>query len=194
MRRRKFAVPDRQEIAVGGVEFDSEILDAIEEAATVLCKRWKPALLYLLGSGRQRYNALARRLPSATPKMLTQQLRELERDGLVFRMERSGGPRHVEYSLAPMGEALRPVIEELADWAGQYHGPTAASEGPKAPNVERENPRDAIRSADRGHTSTPSGGTLRTQSSTISSQGWPDRDQESRNYPARRLPDNEHDV
>ena len=100
--------------------FEVATVNAVERAASVLCKRWKPALLYLLSSGHHRYNALARRLPSTTPKMLTQQLRDLERDGLLVRFTRSGGPRHVEYRLTPMGEAIRPAVESLAAWGRQY--------------------------------------------------------------------------
>ena len=159
MRSRRFGVTGRQERDDGDDRFDAATLDAVEHAASILCKRWKPALLYLLGSGHQRYNALARRLPATTPKMLTQQLRELEHDGLLLRVAHSGGPRHVEYTLTPMGEALRPAVEALAAWGREYEGrerherrqdaPHGASE-PRRSMGEREVLRDVARPADAG--------------------------------------------
>nr|AKA59412.1 transcriptional regulator, HxlR family [uncultured bacterium AB_1383] len=103
-----------------------ETTDAIEMAASVVYKRWKASLLWLLAKGRRRYSELARVLPDATPKMLTQQLRELERDGLVCREAQAGGARHVVYELSPMGEALRPFLEQFAAWARQYQDALSA--------------------------------------------------------------------
>ena len=107
---------------------DAAALDAVERAAAVLCKRWKPALLCLIAAGHHRYTALARRLPAASSKMLTQQLRDLERDGLIDRVAHSRGRRHVEYTLTPAGEALRPVVEALAAWGHVFEGSRHAAE------------------------------------------------------------------
>lgn len=149
MRSRTFGrAAGQSERSSGDGLFDPATLDAVECAASLLCKRWKPALLYLLGSGHQRYNALARRLPATTPKMLTQQLRELERDGLLLRIARSGGPRHVEYTLTPMGDALRPVVEALAAWGRQHRHALQETSSPLRPAQEREVPRDPPRPAD----------------------------------------------
>lgn len=154
MRSRNFSrVAGQPERSSGDELFDRARLDAVEHAASVLCKRWKPALLYLLGSGHHRYNALARRLPATTPKMLTQQLRELERDGLLLRVARSGGPRHVEYTLTPMGDALRPIVEALAAWGRQYEHALQETATPVRPAQEREVPRDLARPADGGRPS-----------------------------------------
>jgi DNA-binding HxlR family transcriptional regulator len=90
------------------------ILADVEWAAALLGQRWKASLIYLLGAGPSRYNALARRLGSITPKMLTQQLRALERDGMVHREVYRGGRRHVEYSLTPLGHGLRAATEVFA--------------------------------------------------------------------------------
>lgn len=93
---------------------------AIQAAAAALCKRWKPAILWLLGTGHHRYNALAAHLPGVTPKVLTEQLKELVEDGLITRHEISGGAKHVEYALTPIGETLRPVLESLEAWGREY--------------------------------------------------------------------------
>lgn len=98
-------------------EPDNASLEAVEQATSILRKRWRSAILLLLASGRHRYNGLLRRFPGITAKVLTQQLRELEQEGLVVRTARNEGPRHVEYALTPLGLALRPAIEALAAWA-----------------------------------------------------------------------------
>jgi DNA-binding HxlR family transcriptional regulator len=86
----------------------------------VLCRRWKAAILWLLAREERRYTALARRLSRVTPKVLTEQLRALERDGLVRRATRPRGPKHVEYALTPAGDALRPLLQALVAWAREY--------------------------------------------------------------------------
>ena len=97
-----------------------EAIEALEEAALSLTRRWKLGILCLLARGRYRYNALMRELPGATPKMLTQQLRSLEEEGLVIRYEYIGGGRHTEYALSPVGEHLVPVVEALSHWVSHH--------------------------------------------------------------------------
>ena len=63
-----------------------------------------------------RFNAIRRRLPHCTQRMLTNQLRELEADGLVARKVYAEIPPKVEYSLTPLGRTLAPVIFELKAW------------------------------------------------------------------------------
>jgi DNA-binding HxlR family transcriptional regulator len=70
--------------------------------------------------GTHRFGALRRRIPPATPQMLTLQLRELERDGLVHREVYREVPPKVEYSLTPLGRRLAPVLQELMAWGGAY--------------------------------------------------------------------------
>lgn len=85
-------------LALGG----EATLHAIE-AAAVLCKRWKPAIRCLLVRGHQRCDALHRRLPGGTPTMLTQQLRELEQNGLVSKTVVPGGPEALRIHTHPAG-------------------------------------------------------------------------------------------
>jgi DNA-binding HxlR family transcriptional regulator len=99
---------------------DDETLRAIETANTVVCKRWNLAILWLLARRHRRYTELSRLLAGATPKMLTQRLRELERDGLVIREAQTSGSRHVVYALTPMGEGLRAVLDAFMGWGRQY--------------------------------------------------------------------------
>lgn len=83
----------------------------------VLGGKWKPRILWkLTRDGTLRYAQIKRDLGGITPKMLTQQLRELERDGLIVRKVYPEVPPRVEYSLSDFGKTLRPVLFALADW------------------------------------------------------------------------------
>lgn len=79
--------------------------------------RWKSEICWRLGSGPRRFNEMRRLLVGITPKMLTQQLREMERDGLVQRTQYNEIPPRVEYSLTPIAESLDPVFGVIAKWA-----------------------------------------------------------------------------
>ena len=83
--------------------------------------RWKiPIIFHLLG-GRKRFTELARALNGVTQKMLTQQLREMERNGLVERKVFAQVPPKVEYSLSELGMSLRPVVDAMCQW-GERNG------------------------------------------------------------------------
>lgn len=75
--------------------------------------KWKSKIIYYLRDGKIRFNELWRRLDGVTQRMLTRQLRELERDGLVFRKVYLEVPPKVEYSLTDEGLKLLPVLERM---------------------------------------------------------------------------------
>ena len=77
---------------------------------------WKPVLLFHLLEGKLRFNALCRLVPSATPRMITLQLRELEADGVVKRTIYPEVPPKVEYELTELGTSLAPVLLSMRDW------------------------------------------------------------------------------
>ncbi len=79
--------------------------------------KWKPLILYSLLDGTKRYSELRKLIPEATQKMLTQQLRELERDGIITRKVYPTVPPRVEYAFAPGGKSLRPAFKALCQWA-----------------------------------------------------------------------------
>ncbi len=79
-----------------------------------------PSYLRELKNGTARYGHLQRRIPEASQKMLTAQLRQLEHDGLVERTVHGGALLRTEYALTPYGATLRPALVELARW-GQRH-------------------------------------------------------------------------
>ena len=86
----------------------------------VIGGRWKAVLLFHLMGGTQRFGELRRKVPAVTQRMLTLQLRELERDGVVRRTVYAQVPPKVEYSLSKKGETLTPVIRALERW-GEDH-------------------------------------------------------------------------
>ena len=89
----------------------------IEQALAVLKGRWKLTILFSLFGGRvQRYSDLERSIPSITQKMLAQQLRQLEADGVVSRVVHQEIPPRVEYRLTEWGEKLCPALDELLRW------------------------------------------------------------------------------
>ena len=83
--------------------------------------RWKIPIIFHLLVGRKRFSDLARAINGVTQKMLTQQLREMERDGLVERQVFAQVPPKVEYSLTELGASLEPIVESMCRW-GEAHG------------------------------------------------------------------------
>lgn len=79
--------------------------------------KWKMAILYLLAAKQPvRFNEMQRQLGPVTYKVLSAQLKELEADGLVKRVEYPQIPPKVEYSLTPKAQTLLPVLEQLCEW------------------------------------------------------------------------------
>ena len=79
--------------------------------------KWSGLVLCALESGPKRHSELARRIAGVSQKMLTQTVRELERDGLVTRTVTPTVPVRVDYELTDLGRSLQPVINALKDWA-----------------------------------------------------------------------------
>ena len=81
--------------------------------------KYKALILWHLSGTTLRFNELRRLVPEATPKMLTQQLRELEQDELITRTVYPVVPPRVDYSLTPRGESLFPILKAMYDWGSQ---------------------------------------------------------------------------
>jgi DNA-binding HxlR family transcriptional regulator len=97
----------------------------------VIGGKWKPAILWHLRRGVFRFGALQRSVGAITQKMLTQQLRELEADGIVVRTIFAEVPPRVEYRMTDYGRTLEPVIDLMAQW-GARHRAHAAKVSPRA--------------------------------------------------------------
>jgi len=84
--------------------------------------KWKPLVLWLLrGGGARGFNDLLAAMRPVTHKVLAEQLRQLERDGLVSRTVRDEGKVRVDYRLTEFGATLRPALNEMAKWAKRHH-------------------------------------------------------------------------
>lgn len=92
----------------------------LEATIEVIGGKWKLYLLWHIRNECKRYGELKRKTPGITEKMLIQQLRELERDGLVTRMVYPEIPPKVEYSLTPYGETFTPLLHLLNSWGMEH--------------------------------------------------------------------------
>lgn len=95
-----------------------EAAHGIEAALRVLEGRWKMVIImHLFSGGVLRFSELERAIPGVSQKMLIQQLRELEKDGIVTRTVYPQVPPRVEYQLTELGQALCPALDALLRWA-----------------------------------------------------------------------------
>ena len=92
----------------------------VEAAVDVFGGKWKPVILWWLQQRTWRFAELRRQIPEITEKMLTQQLRELEADGIVARRVYPTVPPRVEYSLTEYGQSLKRALRAICDW-GRIH-------------------------------------------------------------------------
>ncbi|MCR8572555.1 winged helix-turn-helix transcriptional regulator [Streptomyces sp. Isolate_219] len=93
----------------------------INPVIDLVFSRWTTPILWVLEHhGRLRFNELQRHLPSITPKVLTQRLRQLERDGLVIRTYHAEIPPRVEYEISDLGRTLTPLFSAITDWSAAH--------------------------------------------------------------------------
>lgn len=91
-----------------------------EITLSVIGGRWKVPILYHLFQGVKRFSELQRSMSGVTQKVLTQQLREMERDRILHREVYAQVPPKVEYSLTDLGKSLKPVIDAMCEWGGMF--------------------------------------------------------------------------
>lgn len=94
----------------------------VELTLEVIGGKWKCVILWWLRQDAKRFGELKQLIPEITQKVLTQQLRELEEDGLIRREAYREAPPRVEYSLTPYGATVRPITELMCEW-GKAHNP-----------------------------------------------------------------------
>ncbi|PZR90470.1 MAG: transcriptional regulator [Hyphomicrobiales bacterium] len=86
----------------------------------VIGGKWKALILFWLRDQVCQFGELRRKIPHISERMLTQQLRELEQDGIVHRKVHPVVPPRVEYSLTPYGRTLRPITDMMCKWGTKH--------------------------------------------------------------------------
>lgn len=92
----------------------------VETTLEMIGGKYKALILWHLSEGKLRFSELKKAISGATPKMLTQQLRELESNKLIHREVYPVIPPKVEYSLTDVGRSLMPVLMAMRDWGAGY--------------------------------------------------------------------------
>ena len=92
----------------------------VEATIELIGGKYKSVILWHLTDGIKRFGELKKLLPRATEKMLAQQLRDLERDGLIIRTVYPVVPPKVEYSLSDLGKTIIPVLDAMCCWGEEY--------------------------------------------------------------------------
>jgi DNA-binding HxlR family transcriptional regulator len=93
----------------------------VRATADVIDGKWKPMLINTLKTNPLRFGELVRRIPEASRKVLTEQLRELQKEEIISRVASGRRSERVEYSLTAYGKTLVPVLTAMAEW-GLKHG------------------------------------------------------------------------
>lgn len=99
---------------------DKEYRCHVELTLNLIGGKWKAIIIWELSKEPIRFNELLRRFPNVSRKMLTQQLKEMQRDGLVNRKDYQEKPLRVEYSLTDFGRSFMPVILSMDQWGEDY--------------------------------------------------------------------------
>src|SRR3984957_13219413 len=96
------------------------VMSGLEAALLVMGGKWKPLILFHLGHGKRRFGELRRLVSGVSEKMLIQQLRELQADGIVERADFGEIPPKVEYSVTPLGRTLAKALAPLCAWGAGH--------------------------------------------------------------------------
>ena len=102
---------------------------SLTRAIGTVGSKWKPIILYVMQSRTIRFGQLDAIIPNITRKVLTQQLKELEEDGIVLRVAYKEIPPRVEYRLSDKGLAFLPILEHIKSWNDQHETRVPSCEG-----------------------------------------------------------------
>jgi DNA-binding HxlR family transcriptional regulator len=94
----------------------------VQATSNVLAGKWKILIVWHLSFGQRRFAEIRDLLPGVSEKVLTAQLRDLERDGIIRRIAAEIMPRRVDYMLSDAGEELVPVMEAMCSWGTRHLG------------------------------------------------------------------------
>jgi DNA-binding HxlR family transcriptional regulator len=101
---------------------NDDVIEACPVATTVnlIGNKWKLLIMRNLLERPWRFNELQKSLNGVSQKVLTDSLRSMEKDGIIIRTVYAEVPPRVEYSLSPIGESMRPILEAMKDWGNDY--------------------------------------------------------------------------
>jgi DNA-binding HxlR family transcriptional regulator len=105
---------------MGGIMKKEMPLCPVEATLSIIGDKWKILILRDLIDGTKRFGELKKSIGSISQKVLTQQLRDMEEDGLVDRKAYAEIPPRVEYSLTETGNSLKPILDSMFLWGQQY--------------------------------------------------------------------------
>jgi DNA-binding HxlR family transcriptional regulator len=111
-------------------EENGEYICSVELAINEIGGKWKSLILCALKDGKLRFSEINTKLPDITQRMLTKNLRELEKDGIINRKVYAEVPPRVEYCLTPKGESVLPILDSLCEWGKKYCEPSEEFYGP----------------------------------------------------------------
>jgi len=94
----------------------------VKATSNVMSGKWKVLIVWYLSFGSRRFAQLRDLLPGVSEKVLTSQLRQLEKDGIIHRKATATVPPRVDYRLSRAGEDLIPVMQSMCKWAGKHLG------------------------------------------------------------------------
>ena len=126
--------------------FDCHPGCSVEAALSLIDGKWKGVILFQLLAGTRRFNELRRLTPSVSQRSLTNQLRELEADGLIARRVHAEVPPRVEYTLTALGRTLEPILLALKAW-GDTHLEQFGDSPPQAAATVHSSSPTAIHSS-----------------------------------------------
>lgn len=92
----------------------------VETTLTLIGDKWKVLILRDLLAGTKRFGQLKKSVGQVSQKVLTAQLRDMEANGMVNRTVYAEVPPRVEYSLTPLGQSLRPILDAMSSWGEEY--------------------------------------------------------------------------
>lgn len=117
----------------------AEFYCPVKLTADIIGGKWKPLILFYLEGGTLRFSELQKLIPGMTKKMLTQHLRELERDEIIRRKVYAVVPPRVEYSLTRHGGSLKPLLQLMSAWGARHRArygvPKSSIRAMKAPSA-----------------------------------------------------------
>ena len=103
----------------------------VETTLTLIGDKWKVLILRDLMPGKKRFGELKKSIGSVSQKVLTAQLRDMEKNGLVHREVYAEVPPRVEYSLTPLGQSLKPILDAMWNWGEDYKSSIAETKALK---------------------------------------------------------------